>query len=161
MRARVYIETSVVSYYAARPSRDLVTAARQQVTREWWENELGTFDAYVSALVVREASAGDPQTVPERLTALADMPVLEINEAAESLAAELVERRVIPAQNVEDALHIALAAVHGMDYLVTWNFRHLNNARAKFAIETAIADRGLYSPVICSPEELMGGEDEA
>lgn len=128
MASAVYVETSVISYYTARPSRDIVTAARQTITREWWEETKERFDVYISVLVVEEAKAGDAEAAQRRRQAISGLPILEINEAAERLARQLVDEKLVSETNTEDALHIALATVHGMDFLLTWNFRHINNA---------------------------------
>ncbi len=156
MKPRIYIETSVVSYYANRPSRDIVTAARQQVTREWWEESLNQFDTYISALVLEEASGGDPISAERRLEALEGIPALEITDEAQNLAAALVELGPIPATHSEDALHIALAVINGVDFLVTWNFHHINNAKMKKGIAKVVGENEFECPVICSPEELEG-----
>ncbi len=155
-KSSLYIETSVVSYFTSRPSRDLVAAARQQLTRAWWENGLPAFVPHISTLVLEEARAGDQEAAQARLKAVADMPVLEINDAAKELAASLVDRGPIASVFSEDALHIGLAAAHGMGYLVTWNFRHINNAKMKLDITRIVHDHGFECPMICSPEELEG-----
>jgi PIN domain. len=158
MASSVYVETSVISYYAARPSRDIVTAARQTITQEWWDEARGRFEIYISVLVVEEAKAGDSDAAQRRLAAISGLPILEINDAAEELTKRLVDGGLIPATSAEDALHIALATVHGMDFLLTWNFRHINNAEVKVQIRAAIEAVGYECPVICSPEELGGIE---
>ena len=158
MASSVYVETSVISYYAARPSRDIVTAARQIITQEWWDEARGRFEIYISVLVVEEARAGDSDAAQRRLAAISGLPILEISDAAEELAKCLVDRGLIPETGTEDALHIALATVHGMDFLLTWNFRHINNAEMKAQIRVAIEAVGYECPVICSPEELGGIE---
>ena len=158
MASSVYVETSVISYYAARPSRDLVTAARQAITQEWWNEARGRYEIYISVLVVEEANAGDPVAAQRRSDALAGLPILSMNEAAESLAQQLLDGGLIPKTSAEDALHIALATVHGMEYLLTWNFRHINNAEAKARVGAAIEACGYVCPIICSPEELGGVE---
>lgn len=156
MKPKVYIETSVVSYYSSRPSRDLVTAARQQITREWWEESRSHFETYISALVFEESKGGDPAAAEKRLEAVAGMPVLKTTDEAERLAEKIIKFGQIPAENIEDALHIALATVNGMDFLLTWNFNHINNAIIKRKI-IQIAEKNDYEcPVICSPEELEG-----
>ena len=154
MPSAVYVETSVISYYTARPSRDIITAARQAVTREWWEDARKRFDLYVSVLVVEEAKAGGTDAARRRLAMIAGLPILEINAIAEELGGRLIKEGGIP--SVEDALHISLAAVHGMDFLLTWNFRHINNAEMKARIGIVIEAAGYECPVICSPEELGG-----
>ncbi len=158
MAFSVYVETSVISYYTAAPSRDIVTAARQSITREWWEETKERFDVYISVLVIEEAQAGDAEAAQRRQQAMSGLPILEINDAAEQLAKHLVGNKVIPETSAEDALHIALATVHGMDFLLTWNFRHINNAEMKVRIGAVIESLGYECPTICSPEELGGIE---
>ncbi|MDF0666824.1 MAG: type II toxin-antitoxin system VapC family toxin [Nitrospira sp.] len=158
MASSVYVETSVISYYAGRPSRDIVTAARQAITQEWWNETRGRYEIYISVLVVEEAKAGDVVAAQRRLDAISGLPILEINDAAESLARRLIEMGLISETSAEDALHIALATVHAMDFLLTWNFRHINNAEAKVRIGAAIEVLGYECPIICSPEELGGIE---
>ena len=156
MEQKVYIETSIVSYYVARPSRDLVTAARQQVTREWWEENRQAFDANISTLGLEEAGGGDPSAATKRLEALEGMPVLSLTAEIENLATALIADGPIPENHAEDALHIAIAAINGMDFLLTWNFSHINNAVMKREITKVCEGRGYECPVICSPEELVG-----
>ncbi len=158
MKPKIYVETSVVSYYVSQPSRDIVTAARQQVTHEWWAESRYQFDLYISALVLEEARGGDPVAAEKRLEALKEIPVLGISEEAETFAGVLVEAGPIPESHSEDALHVALATTNGMDYLVTWNFHHINNARIKRDIARVAEENGYECPVICSPEELEGEE---
>ena len=158
MPSSVYVETSVISYYTARSSRDIVTAARQTLTQEWWQDARNRFDLYVSVLVVEEAKSGGAEAAQRRLAAISGLPILEINDAAEQLGKRLLEEGAIPLSSPEDALHISLATVHGIDFLLTWNFRHINNAEMKARIGTIIEAAGFESPVICSPEELGGGE---
>jgi len=158
MASSVYVETSVISYYTARPSRDIVTAARQTLTQEWWEDARQRFDLYVSVLVLEEAKAGGAEAAQRRLAAISGLAILEINDVGEELGKRLMDEGVIPSTRAEDALHISLATVHGMDFLLTWNFRHINNAEMKARIRTVIEAAGYECPVICSPEELGGVE---
>jgi predicted nucleic acid-binding protein len=154
MRPRVYLETSVISYLTAWPSRDLVKAAHQEITREWWSTRT-RFDLFVSQIVLQEVSSGDPQAVRLRLESIAGVPVLSVSEAAGALAQRLVAEGSLPAKAAVDALHIAIAAVNGVDYLVTWNCTHIANAAMRHKIE-AICRRSGYEPVVlCTPEELM------
>ena len=157
MKPVVYLETSVVSYVAGRPSRDLVVAGRQEVTRDWWQRRRARYALRISALVLQEIGRGDRAVAREREEAVAGVPVLEITPEAQRLAADLVKGKAVPAQAAEDALHIALACVHGADYLLTWNFKHINNAETKRTLVEAIEEAGYECPMICSPEELMGG----
>ncbi len=156
MKPKVYIETSVVSYYTASPSRDLVIAARQEVTRERWARILAELDCHVSVLVVQEVKGGNPQAASARLEALAELPILPIDDSAEHLAQALTSEGPIPAGKPEDALHIALAARGGMEYLLTWNFAHIHNAQMERSIRRIVEYNGYQCPVFCSPDELLG-----
>ena len=159
MNKSVYIESSVISYLTARPSRDLVIAGHQTVTAEWWEDCRFQYDVYVSPLVVEEISAGDTSAAAERLRAIADIPSVAVAAEAESLASALLAANAIPANSARDALHIAIAATQRIDYLITWNFKHINNASTRTMVNSAVSDFGLACPVLCSPEELMGEDD--
>ena len=159
VKKKVYIETSVVSYYTSRQSRDLVIAARQETTRERWKRILVEFDCHVSVLVVQEAEGGDPQAASARVEAIAGLPVLQIDKAAEELAKSLIDDGPIPEEKAEDALHIALAARDGMDYLLTWNFTHIHNAQMELSIRRIVERHGYECPVFCSIEELIGEEE--
>ena len=149
----VYIETTFISYLVSRPSRDLLVAAHQQTTRDWWLERRQTFECYVSQIVLDEVSAGDPEEAQTRIGAL---PVLEITEEAESLAAAILASGAIPPQAVRDAAHIALATINDLDYLLPWNCRHLANAQIIRRVAVVCNQRGYNMPVICTPEELMG-----
>jgi predicted nucleic acid-binding protein len=155
MKARVYIETSVVSYLKSRLSTDLVVAAHQELTRRWWSAVAPRFEMLISELVQREASAGDITAAGERLEAIAALRILTISEEAALLAEHLVERGLIPREHIADALHVAIAAVNGVDYLLTSNCKHLANAAHRGRIEWLVAEAGYTCPVICTPEELM------
>ena len=156
MPPRVYVETSVISYLAARPSRDLITAARQQLTHDWWRLRRPQFEVYISQLVLDEAAGGDPEAAARRATILARLPLLDITPAAVSLARGLLELAGLPPEAGADALHIATAACHGMDYLLTWNSTHIANAELRPRIERACRAQGYEAPVLCTPDELMG-----
>lgn len=160
MKSRVYIETTVPSYLTAWPSRDLVRAAHQQITREWWSGR-GGFDLYSSRLVVRECEAGDPMAAADRLAALAGIPLLEQTQDAAVLSEALLRDVPLPERASADALHIAVAAVHGIDYLLTWNCAHLANVTLRPRIEAVCRALGYEPPLICTPEELpCGGQDD-
>ncbi len=156
MKDRVYIETTIVSYLAARLSRDLIVAAHQQLTEEWWWQRRSSFDLFTSQVVVREAAAGDREMAQGRLDLLAEIPLLAIDESALKLATQLLQRGMIPARAAEDASHIAIATVHGMDYLLTWNCKHIANAQMQKAVAEICRAAGYEPPTICTPEELMG-----
>src|SRR3972149_2618404 len=125
MKKRVYIETTVVSYLTARPSRDPLVAGHQEATRELWPELAAKYETYVSALVYEEARRGDPDQARMRLAAIEPFPILDIDDEARTLAEKIVAGRGIPAEYPEDALHIAVAAVNGIEVVVTWNYAHL------------------------------------
>lgn len=156
MKSKVYIETTVVSYYTARLSRDLIVAARQAITRENWKRILDEFECHVSALVLLESEHGDTQAAKERMAAVSKLPVIRIDNESETLARELVEAGPIPREYMEDALHIALSARNGMNYLLTWNLAHIHNAQIEDDIRRVVEKYGYQCPIICSPDELLG-----
>ena len=155
MKPKVYIETSVISYLTARPSRDILVAANQQVTQEWRLDRREKFELYVSQLVEQEISSGDTDAISKRKQTLTDCSFLDISPEAVEFANKLIEQNAIPKQAAEDALHIAVATVSGMDYLLTWNFKHIANAARRVNVELVCRLNGYEPPVICSPMELM------
>ena len=155
MKPSLYIETSIVGYCTGRPSRDLLIAARQQITQDWWENERRKYSLHISALVLQESQRGDPEAIKKRKQAIKSIPLLGTTDRTIELAEVLVKNGPIPAQYAEDALHIALASTNQMDYLLTWNFRHINNAKIKTDVMRVVASFECECPVICTPEELM------
>ena len=155
MKPSVYIETSVVSYLTARPSRDVVVAAYQEITREWWSEARERFDLFASELVVAEAGAGDRDAARARLESIQGIKLLNATTDAEELARALIDLGAVPREAVEDAAHIAIAVTNGIDYLVTWNFRHIANATMRSRIEDVCRGAGFDPPIICTPNELM------
>ena len=155
MKPIAYIETSVVSYLTASQSRDVVVAAYQEVTREWWLTASGRFDLVASELVVTESGAGDADAASARLEVLRSVTLLNITESSEALARRLLDLHAVPRQAAADAAHIAIAVVNGVDFLVTWNFKHIANAAMRSRIERVCRQAGYEPPVICTPNELM------
>jgi predicted nucleic acid-binding protein len=154
MKAKVYVETSVISYLTSRPSRDLVIAGHQQITQEWWQNYRETFDLVASQLVIQEASAGDAIAAEQRLEILEQIELLATTEDALTLAQAFLDFKIMPQKAAEDALHIAIAVTNGIDYLLTWNCKHIANAIIRREVERICRYKG-YEPVtICTPEEL-------
>ncbi len=151
----VYFETTVVGHIAARQQSDIIVAARQLSSCRWWAGR-DKYRIFVSQVVIDECSAGDATAASKRLDLLADKEVLAITAESKSLASELMLRHGIPQSEPRDALHISLAAVHGIDYLLTWNFRHIANAETRATIEQICRDCGYRPPSICSPDELLG-----
>ena len=151
----VYLETSVISYYTARPSGDVVVAARQKATRELWPRLGSDYESFVSALVRKEAGKGNLEQASLRLQAIEAFTVLDTDDAAETLALKIIENHGIPEEYPEDALHIAVAAVNGLDVLVTWNFAHLNNPFTRMLVRQIVENAGYQCPELCSPDELL------
>lgn len=154
VKQKVYLETSVISYLTARPSRDVVKLAKQELTRQWWRLYRTHFDLYVSAFVLDEIGVGDPDAAKQRLDAVADLPVLAVNAEIIALYEHLLSAKIVPSRAVADAFHIAMAAHHGMAYLLTWNFKHINNAAMRGKIAAAVKEAGYTEAVTVTPEEL-------
>ena len=155
MKPKVYLETTIISYLTSRPSRDIITAAHQQSTQEWWDSRREKFEVFVSQIVIQEAGEGDDDAIARRLDAIENITQIEIQPEAVSLAQSLVTDGLVPEKAAADALHIAIATVQGMDYLLTWNLKHIANATIRNAIADACRQRGYEPPIICTPEELM------
>lgn len=153
MKPRVYVETTIPIYLTAWPSNNLIRAAHQQITREWW-NQRAAFDLSISELVLFECQAGNPTAAAERLAVLAGIPVLDPSADVASLAEALVKGVRLPAKASADAVHIATAAVHGMNYLLTWNCTHIANVTLRPRIEQVCRAAGYEPPLICTPQEL-------
>ncbi len=155
MNPRVYVETSVISYLTARPSRDLIMAAHQEVTREWWQNQRLGFELFYSEAVRDEAAMGDAQAAAQRLALLDNLNLLEIPLQAIDLANALVNATALPTKAKVDALHIAIAAYEKMDFVLTWNFKHIANAQSASKVRQVCESFGQVCPVLCSPLELL------
>ena len=151
----VYIETSVVSYLTSRPSGDIRVTAWRDITRQWWEQERLKYNLFVSELVVAEAGGGNSDAAKKRLDQLKDIPVLTIDDAIKRFAAKLIQDGGVPTEAQADALHIATASIHELDYLLTWNCRHIDNAATKPIIRSICAIAGYAYPEICTPLELL------
>ena len=152
----VYIETSIISYLSARSSSNLLAAAWQKVTIDWWDTQRSRFDLFASDLVIEEAGRGDDLAAARRLKALAGIPLLAITDEVVAFSEALIRAGAIPKKAIGDSLHVALSAVHGIDYLLTWNYRHIDNAEAKPIIRKTCTEKGYEYPEICTPQELMG-----
>lgn len=155
MKPSVYIETTIPSYLTAWRSPELVMAANQEATRKWWDESGVKFELFISELVIGEISNGDPDAVKRRMTVVEHLPELELTDEAEGLAAKLLLGAALPQKAKADALHIAVATVHGMDYLLTWNCTHIANAIMRPRIELICRTSGYEPPVICTPPELV------
>lgn len=159
MKPTLYLETTIPSYYTARPVRDVIVIAHQEITRTWWEHRLPLFEVYISSVVLEEARQGDPEPARRRLEVLAGFPVLDATPAIESLAAMYMTHLTLPGKALRDAAHLAFACGYEMDYLVTWNCTHIANAEIRRRLMAINAAMGRQTPIICTPEELMGTEE--
>lgn len=156
MSETVYIETSILGYLTARPSRDIVVAANIEITREWWETRRNAFQLYASQAVIKETSQGDAEIASQRLEVIRDLALLDLNQSVLDLAEQFLERSSLPAKADVDAVHIAAATVHGMDYLLTWNCKHIANAQIQRKLAEISLDFGYELPILCTPYELLG-----
>ena len=151
----VYLETTVIGYLASRPSADLVTAGNQRLTLDWWTNHRSSFELFASQAVVAECSAGDPTAADERLIFLDGIPILEIDDEARQLAKTLLADVPLPPKANVDALHIAIAALNAVDYLLTWNCTHIANPSLRRIIDDVLNAANVVPPIICTPQELI------
>jgi predicted nucleic acid-binding protein len=156
MSETVYIETSLVSYLTARPSNNLILMANLEITRRWWEDRRSDFTLYVSQVVLDEAAQGDSEMALKRLELLQSLSVLELTEAVQNLGAQFLIRGGLPSKASDDAIHIAAATVYGIDYLLTWNCKHIANAQIQRKLAEVCFGFGYKLPTICTPYELMG-----
>lgn len=161
MKPSVYLETTIVSYLTAWTSRDLVMAANQQMTRELWTNRKNEFDLYISQPVIEESAAGDPEAAARRWDVLQHIPRLDITNEVNDLAKLLIAGVPLPVKAQTDAVHIAAAAVNGINYLLTWNCTHIANATLRLRIETICRNADYEPPIICTPQELVGRDYDA
>lgn len=157
MKPTVYIETSVISYLTARTSNDIRAAAWQNITADWWDNRRVDFDLYISEFVVAEASRGNVDAASRRMSALVDIPELEATEDVKLLAQALLSHGSLPRKAELDAYHVAIAAVNGINYLLTWNCTHIANALMRPKIEAVCRLQEHEPPIICTPSELLEG----
>ena len=152
----VYLETSFISYLVARPSRDVIVAGHQQTTQDWWDNRRSQFRCVVSQVVIDEASVGDATEIQKRLAIIAALPTVDVTEETETLTLAIMDAGILPPDAFPDAAHVAVSAVYKMDYLLTWNCKHLANAQISRRIAVVCGKSGYRMPAVCTPEELMG-----
>lgn len=159
MMTRIYIETSVISFLTARQSKDVVLAGHQASTHIFWSRKKD-FELFISDMVIQECEKGDADCAQSRIQAITGLPVLSVDKEVEHLASELINKGAIPKKSLEDAVHIAVASVSAIDFIVTWNFKHINNPFMKQQIRNVIVNQGYAMPEICSPDELLEAIDE-
>lgn len=155
MKPKLYLETSVVSFLAARPSKDRILAGQQESTHRWWREKRRGYEIFLSKLVWQEASKGNDEAAARRLKLIRPLRWLQNTAAVVKLAQSLVVKKAVPPNASEDAFHIALGAVYGMEFLLTWNFTHINNAATEELVRKVCGQRGFHCPVICTPDQLL------
>jgi predicted nucleic acid-binding protein len=155
MLESVYVETTIISYLLSRESSDSDVRAHQRATRRWWRGQRKHYQIYVSPFVLEEAAAGDPKAARRRNRVLNRIPRVAVTEDVTRLARKLTARGAVPSAAKMDSFHIALAAAHGLNYLLTWNCKHIANARKRVEIEECCRTSGFEPPVICTPEEML------
>lgn len=160
MSYSIFIETTVPSLYVSRPSRDLLQLARQELTRNWWDTQRQRFDLFTSQLVLEEAADGEAAKASERLQLLAGIPLLDLNDPVRVLAKKLVSSGILPSVAGRDAFHLAAAGVHRMDFLLTWNCKHIANPFIAGRLHTCFSDAGVHLPVICTPEQFFTDDND-
>ena len=158
MKPTLYLETTIPSYLTARISRDIIVIAHQELTIQWWEKERGRFDIFISEVVLEEARLGDPEAATKRLDLLKELPLLEATDETEEVAFFYMKELSLPKTAIRDAAHLAFASVHNMDYLLTWNCTHIANGEIRKNLFRINGVRGIPTPIICTPDELMKGE---
>jgi hypothetical protein len=156
---KVYIETTIPSYYVARPSANLIQAARQTITRKWWDEGCSGLETFTSQETLDEISRGEHDMAMQRMELIKDIGILEITTAVKEMAALLISKNIIHENGLSDAIHISVATLHAMDFLVTWNCRHIANPHAQNRLRRVASDLGFMLPVICTPEEFFNDEN--
>jgi len=156
MNETIYIETSILGYLTARPSRNIILAANTEITREWWNTRRSAFSLFTSQAVLKEVAQGDSEIATQRLDFLRDFQLLDLNQSVLDLAEQFLERSNLPAKADIDTVHIAAATVHGMDYLLTWNCKHIANAQIQGKLAEISLDFGYELPILCTPHQLLG-----
>ncbi|MBS3907146.1 MAG: type II toxin-antitoxin system VapC family toxin [Syntrophaceae bacterium] len=157
MKQSIYLETTIVSYYTSKPSRDIIVLAHQEITRQWWPMAIKRYDVYISEVVIEEAGFGDMESAKRRLEALKDFPHLELNDKVEEMAQIYMERLEIPEKSFRDAAHLAIASIHHIDYLVTWNCTHLANGEVIRKLMKINESFGVHTPNYLHTRRVNGG----
>jgi predicted nucleic acid-binding protein len=156
MKSKIYIETSVISYFTGGETRDILITARQQITKKWWINNLVNYDPHISGYVFEEISKGDQIFAARRIEAVKEFKTIEPSDEINKLAQEFNKRLQVPEKAFFDCLHIATAVLNGIDILVSWNFKHIVNPMVRETLKSTCLELGYIEPQISSPEELLG-----
>jgi len=156
MSESAYIDTSILGYLTARATKNLIIAANIEITKDWWESRRNDFALYISQVVLDEVAKGDAQIAIKRLELIQNLPLLELNQDVKNLAAQFLLKSNLPPKASDDATHIAIATVYGLDYLLTWNCKHIANAQIQKKLSKISTEFGYELPIICTPYELLG-----
>jgi hypothetical protein len=151
----VYVETTIPSYLTAAPSRDLVVAAQQQITREWWATAKDRFELFVSEAVLQEIRAGDPDMTARRMQIVDGLPVLDVTSQVDSLVEVYQERLGLPDRARPDIVHIAISVAYELDYLLTWNCAHIANGHVIRRLMEVNHVLGRFTPLLLTPDQLL------
>jgi hypothetical protein len=160
MKEKVYIETSIISYLVSKTNRDIIITAKQELTKEWWFEHKSNYDLFISDLVIEEISKGDSVYADERLKIVENIPILKVTEKALLIANSIVSKKILPSKATDDILHISLAIANNIEYLLTWNCKHIANAHIIKTIEAIAKFHKCNFPVLCTPIEILGGYNE-
>ncbi len=161
MPLALFIETTIPSYYVSRPSRDVLLLARQELTRQWWNTQRQQFDLFTSQLVIDEAAQGESGKARERVELLTELALLDLNEEVSLLASKLINTGILPKIAGRDAFHLAAAGVHKMDFLLTWNCKHIANPFIADRLSSCFSAFGVHLPVICTPQQFFTDDDNS
>jgi hypothetical protein len=153
---RIYSESTIPSYVVARPARDLLQAARQQLTKDWWDFNSENHELFTSQIVLDEIAEGEAAMARQRLELVAELKLLDLTDEARMFTKEILASGLLPVEADRDAAHIALATVHEMEILLSWNCRHIANAAIQTRLRRLAEKNDFALPVLCTPEELTG-----
>ncbi len=153
---RIYIESTIPSYVVARPARDLLQAARQQTSKDWWELKRQQHELFTSEIVLAEIGEGEAAMARQRLEVMDGIKILRLTDDTEALTRRILESGLLPPDADRDAAHIALATIYEMDILLSWNCRHIANASIQARLRRLAGEMGLPLPVLCTPDEMTG-----
>jgi hypothetical protein len=155
MTETIYIETSILGHLTARPSQNVILIANMEITRQWWEDYRQKFNLYISQIVLDEIAQGDQEIAKKRLELVKDFTLLKTYQSARSLALEFINKSNLPTKAANDALHIAIATIYELDYLIAWNCKHIANAQIQKKLSQISRGFGYQLPTLCTPYELI------
>jgi len=156
MKLKIYLDTSVISYYVKKTEYDILEQAHYQLTRQWWRKFATHHSLFISVFVINEIEKGDKHAAMKRLKAVEGIPILDTSVSVDRLSRIIVKELNIPEKARMDGYHLAVAAMNSQDYIVSWNFKHMANARVRRIYKAICGEEGLVCPDISTPEEMLG-----